>query len=282
MFLALHYTRLLQNFPIVNKHQTLIVKSFLFHSLQAQITVLRGGSSETSKQYRHNQQLEELRNLQDKLSVEKAAWAATREAEAKELEEKRAELLRLQEQIRAEQTDITQQREQLYRKMEVLTSQGLLISPNVALPVPVNQDDSSKESCSEESSPHSDNALITTTTSSGVSSGTHTTERRKDKWNKNSMSKSQLPLNLISTTNQQKVSQNLPIKQQIPLKLVSRLSSGSSSGSNSGQSSSSGSGPQQMLPLKLSQDEKTRRSSSGYQRLSSDSFSPPSSETVSF
>lgn len=258
-----------------------MIFSFFFHSLQAQITVLRGGNSETSKQYRHNQQLEELRNLQDKLSVEKAAWAATREAEAKELEEKRAELLRLQEQIRAEQTDITQQREQLYRKMEVLTSQGLLISPNVALPVPVNQDDSSKESCSEESSPHSDNAVITTTTSSGVSSGTHTTERRKDKWNKNSMSKSQLPLNLISTTNQQKVSQNLPIKQQIPLKLVSRLSSGSSSGSNSGQSSSSGSGPQQMLPLKLSQDEKTRRSSSGYQRLSSDSFSPPS-ETVSF
>lgn len=213
--------------------------------------------------------------------MEKAAWAATKEAEAKDLEEKRAELLRLQEQIRAEQTDITQQREQLYRKMEILTSQGLLISPNVALPVPVSQEDSSKESCSEESSPHSENAVITTTTGS-ISSGTHTTERRKDKWNKNSMSKSQLPMNLISTTNQQKVSQNLPIKQQIPLKLVSRLSSGSSSGSNSGQSSSSGSGPQQMLPLKLSQDEKTRRSSSGYQRLSSDSFSPPSSETVSY
>lgn len=48
------------------------------------------------KQYRHNQQLEELRNLQDKLSGEKASWAATKEQEEKELEEKRQELLRLQ------------------------------------------------------------------------------------------------------------------------------------------------------------------------------------------
>lgn len=63
-------------------------------SLQAQITTLRGGAD--SKQYRHNQQLEELRNLQDKLSGEKAAWAATRDQEAKELEEKKAELLKLQ------------------------------------------------------------------------------------------------------------------------------------------------------------------------------------------
>lgn len=186
--------------------------------------------------------------------------------------------MRLQEQIRAEQIDITQQREQLYRKMEVLTSQGLLISPNVALPVP----DAVNKDSLEENSSHGDCATTITAAgcSSTSSSGIHTTERRKDKWNKNSMSKSQLPMNLISTTNQQKVSQNLPIKQQIPLKLVSRLSSGSSSSSSNSGQSSGGSGPQQMLPLKLSQDEKTRRSSSGYQRLSSDSFSPPS-ETVS-
>lgn len=67
----------------------------------------------------------------------------------------------------------------------------------------------------------------------------------------------------------------MSIKQQIPLKLASRLSSEGSK-TNLG-------GPQQMIPLKLSQDEKIRRSStSGYQRLGSDnSFSPPSGETVS-
>lgn len=91
-------------------------------------------------------------------------------------------------------------------------------------------------------------------------------------------SKSHLPLNLISTTNQQKVSQNIPIKQQIPLKLSSLSSGGTATSTSMGGAS----GPQQMLPLKLSQDEKIRRTSaSGYQRLSSDSFSPPSSETVS-
>lgn len=66
-----------------------------YFSLQAQIVTLRG-SADGSKQYRHNQQLEELRNLQDKLSAEKAAFAAARDQEAKELEEKRQELLRLQ------------------------------------------------------------------------------------------------------------------------------------------------------------------------------------------
>lgn len=78
-------------------------------------------------------------------------------------------------------------------------------------------------------------------------------------------------MNLISTTNQQKVS--VPIKQQIPFKLSSRFSVGG----NSTVSSPPG---HQMLPLKLCQDEKVRRSSTGYQRLGSDSFSPPSGETV--
>ncbi|VEN48664.1 unnamed protein product [Callosobruchus maculatus] len=245
-------------------------------SLQAQIVTLKGGAD--SKQYRHNQQLEELRNLQDKLSGEKAAWAAMRDQEAKELEEKKSELLRLQEQIRADQSDIAQQREQLYRKMEILTSQGLLISPNVAIPLTgstaddSSKDNSSKETSTEDSSPQSD----TSSTASGGGNTLQGSERRKDgKWAKASTTtqKAHLPLNLISATNQQKVQQNVPIKQQIPLKLASRLSSGEAA---------KPAGPQQMLPLKLSQDEKARRTStSGYQRLASDnSFSPPSGETT--
>lgn len=90
-----------------------------------------------------------------------------------------------QEQIRAEQSDITQQREQLYRKMEVLTSQGLLISPNVALPVTGQLEDSSKDS-SEDSSPHSENSGASSCTSTtGIIPSSNTAERRKDsKWNK--------------------------------------------------------------------------------------------------
>lgn len=67
---------------------------FYIYSLQAQIVTLKGGVD--SKQYRHNQQLEELRNLQDKLSMEKTAWAATKDQETRELEEKKTELIRLQ------------------------------------------------------------------------------------------------------------------------------------------------------------------------------------------
>lgn len=101
-------------------------------------------------------------------------------------------------------------------------------------------------------------------------------------------SKSTLPLNLISATNQQKVAQNMPIKQQLPLKLATRLSS--SGGSSTPSPASTGNtptgqgqlAPQQVLPLKLSQqEEKVRRgsgSSGGYQRLGSGSFSPPSTE----
>ncbi|XP_050311680.1 rho guanine nucleotide exchange factor 18 isoform X2 [Anthonomus grandis grandis] len=258
-------------------------------SLQAQMVNLRGGD----KQYRHNQQLEELRNLQDKLSVEKASWAATKEQEEKEMEEKRQELVRLQEQIRAEQNDITQQREQLYRKMEVLTSQGLLISPNTTIPVTGPLEDNSSEDSSPQSSSDTTTSSAASTTigggannnnnnsnqtSSSTSSLTYsasTVDKRKEsKWAKGT--KQHLPINLISTTNQQKVSTNLPIKQQIPLKLASRLSCGTDSPKSQGPA-----GPHQILPLKLSQDEKIRRTStSGYQRLSENSFSPPSEETT--
>lgn len=77
--------------------------------------------------------------------------------------------------------------------MEVLTSQGLLISPNVAIPVTGLVDDSSKET-SEDSSPQSDtsSAASAVSSTSGVSTSqpslthsTSTTERRKDsKWGK--------------------------------------------------------------------------------------------------
>lgn len=66
-------------------------------SLQAQIATMKGGGDSTK--YKHNQQLEELRNLQDRLTAEKSAWNTTRDQEAKELEEKKAELMKLQVRI---------------------------------------------------------------------------------------------------------------------------------------------------------------------------------------
>ena len=46
--------------------------------------------------YKLNQQLEELRNLQDKLTQEKQQWQRERDAEKKELEDSRQQLYKLQ------------------------------------------------------------------------------------------------------------------------------------------------------------------------------------------
>lgn len=70
------------------------IHTVLFYSLNAQLVSFKGCTD--SKQYRHNQQLEELRNLQDKFSGEKAAWAAMKDQEEKMLEQKKTEILRLQ------------------------------------------------------------------------------------------------------------------------------------------------------------------------------------------
>lgn len=111
-------------------------------SLQSQLNSYRDNSKTI---YRHNDQLEELRNLQDRLQEEKTTWIKHKEQQEKELEEERNKQKTLQEQIKKEQLDIQEQREQLYRRMEILSSQGLLISPNVSIPNVVNPANMSSE-----------------------------------------------------------------------------------------------------------------------------------------
>ncbi|PNF36462.1 hypothetical protein B7P43_G15864, partial [Cryptotermes secundus] len=177
--------------------------------------------------YRHNQQLEELRNLQDRLTHEKEAWQREKDAEERYIEEKKAELQRLQEQVRAEQNDVTQQREQLYRKLEMLTSQGILISPNLPMVTGTLPHEESLSSQGIHISQSTDDSSPSTGGESTVSSPTNTVDPRRkleSKW-KSGSSKSTLPLNLISATNQQKVAPNVQVKQQLPLKLATKLSS---------------------------------------------------------
>jgi A-kinase anchor protein 13 len=54
--------------------------------------------------FQHNQLLEELRNLQDRLSKEKAEWTVQEE----HISEQRKQLLKLKKQFRIENTDIQQ------------------------------------------------------------------------------------------------------------------------------------------------------------------------------
>lgn len=49
------------------------------------------------------------------------------------ISEQRKQLLKLQEQVRIENTDIQQQRENLYQKLEALRGQGILLSPNMTI-----------------------------------------------------------------------------------------------------------------------------------------------------
>lgn len=168
----------------------------------------------------------------------------------------------LQDQVRAEQRDVTQQREQLYRKLEMLTNQGILISlPTVTGALP--HEDTLFSQGINISQSTDDSSPSTGGESTAASPTTVVDPRRKSesKW-KSGSNKSTLPLNLISATNQQKVAPNVQVKQQLPLKLATKLSSSMTGGM------------QQMLPLKLSQGSDSRQSGgsgTGYQRLSSSS-----------
>lgn len=175
--------------------------------------------------------------------------------------------------------------------METLRSQGILIGPN--LPGPV----ASAVSHSEQTSQNDNSSQGKTSDGASISPSLSTAPdgRRKpeNKWKSTSASsigssgKSALPLNLISATNQQKVAQSVHIKQQLPLKLAGKLGGGSS-GPSGGNSAGTIFGPtregvQQVLPLKLSQSPDSKKSmqsssGSGYQKLSSNSFSPTSKE----
>ncbi|KAE8742151.1 hypothetical protein FOCC_FOCC012291 [Frankliniella occidentalis] len=80
-------------------------------NLQAQLAAYRTQLSNESESkqkpaYRQAHQLEELRNLQDRLTQEKEVWAREREEQEKELNERKADLQRLQDQVRSEQTDV--------------------------------------------------------------------------------------------------------------------------------------------------------------------------------
>lgn len=69
--------------------------------MEAQLAFCRQELSQSSNEkerksiYNPNQQLEELRNLQDKLTQEKEQWQREKEMQQKELQEEREQLLKL-------------------------------------------------------------------------------------------------------------------------------------------------------------------------------------------
>ncbi|XP_070522801.1 rho guanine nucleotide exchange factor 28 isoform X2 [Cardiocondyla obscurior] len=180
-------------------------------SLQAQLAACKEGSmGKTNSRPNPNRQLEELRNLQDQLCREKAAFRVASQQEKAQLEEERTDLARQREQLAAEQRDVTQQRDQLYRRLEALERQGVTLVGG-------------------------------STTGSTMIHLSHLSQNAET-IQQNARSKAQsdakrVPLNLISATNQQKVQSNLPIKQQLPLKLASGSNNNTRSGSTASNNS---------------------------------------------
>uniref|UniRef100_A0A182U336 DH domain-containing protein n=1 Tax=Anopheles melas TaxID=34690 RepID=A0A182U336_9DIPT len=228
--------------------------------------------------YRHNDQLEELRNLQDKLQEEKTAWQKQKEQEERELEETKKSQKAQQEQIRAEQEDIRQQREQLYRKMEILSSQGLLLSPSVALPIPTGVVTSLDEALSVSEEHHVDSAFAGSIPASSMIGSSVTIDRKKDKWRTASITKTP-PANLVSATNAAKINAT-NIKQQLPLKLssLSSTKAGSTacnmvmspnSGNVAAAAHGTNSGVTQMFPLKLADKKITSTGTPNHSRTGS-------------
>ncbi|XP_055538774.1 rho guanine nucleotide exchange factor 18 isoform X3 [Wyeomyia smithii] len=265
-YAALHVSHHLHTLLCIISQQMTTIQS-----LQHQLNAFR---ENPKNMYRHNDQLEELRNLQDKLQEEKTAWQKQKETEERELDEQRLSQKTLQDQIRAEQEDIKQQREQLYRKMEILSSQGLLLSPSVAIPVSSGAMASQHEDLMGAEEYHLDGGMAGFGNNSAGPANT-TIDRRKDKWRTASINKAP-PVNLVSATNAPKINASA-IKQQLPLKLSS-LSSTKPSSNNNSVTSPSGSSPSlmssgsvgvtQMFPLKLA-DKKISSSLPNHSRTGS-------------
>ncbi|CAG0898773.1 unnamed protein product [Darwinula stevensoni] len=227
--------------------------------------------------FQHSQRLEELRNLQDRLGRERKEWEAEKKAKEQEIEEKEKQLQALQEELKKEQEDVINQRELLFRRVEALKAQGIVLSSNFQIvPSPISG-----------VVPHLDGH-----DSGPVSSPVSPSIKKKfsNPGISGSVSTSSLPQHLISATNQKKVAEST-IKQQLPLKLSSTFGS-STPGSSPSQTQSmtslnpSAPGVQQMLPFKLREDPRAPanvgRNAFAYQRMNNPvhmrSGSTPASE----
>ncbi|XP_070497316.1 rho guanine nucleotide exchange factor 18 isoform X4 [Chironomus tepperi] len=227
-----------------NLHTLLCIISQQMTTIQSLQSQLNNYRENPKNMYRHNDQLEELRNLQDRLQEEKTAWTKQKELQERELDEEKKKQKALKEQIKKEQQDIQEQREQLYRKMEILSSQGLLISPNVAIPVnqPVNVNNEDTQSISGVDEHHTDGG--------GIIAAINASIRKDNRWNKPMPAIKPPTANLASATNSPKIPTS--VKQQLPLKLSTLSNTKPTTNTLTSPASVT-----QMFPLKLADKKPT-------------------------
>jgi A-kinase anchor protein 13 len=69
---------------------------FSADSLKAELSEIREKSTIMGGRYKHNQLLEDLRNLQESLAQEKKTWALEKDSMEQEMEAKKKELAKIQ------------------------------------------------------------------------------------------------------------------------------------------------------------------------------------------
>jgi len=83
--------------------------------------------------YKHNQQLEEHRNLQEQLQEDRRLWMEQKQEQEHEFRQKQEAMSKLQATLEQEKKDVEQQRDKLYRKLEALRAQGIDFAPNMTV-----------------------------------------------------------------------------------------------------------------------------------------------------
>lgn len=275
---AVHMTHYLNNIMcMVSEHFTSL------EGFKVELTECKERAALGWGRYKHNQQLEELRTLQEQLSHERRMWQAHKEEQEKDICDKQEVMNKMQSILEQERKDVEQQRNKLYRKLEALQAQGFDIGPNMAVIGPSMQQTNSEPAFVMEvrkavSPPGQENRKNTQAQLPSDRKPSHLPPPASNS-KKNSESKNQ---HLLSATNESKGEMG-EIKQQIPYTLAKLSLAGSK---NKDKKSCSKlverpsisapiltTGHQQMLPFKLSEnDRKASSPKAGYQKLSSNSF----------
>lgn len=214
-------------------------------SIKADLEEIREKANISGGRYKQNQRFEEMRRLQETLAQEQKEWYSKRESLDHEIEAKKAEMLKRQNEIERGVKDVQEQREQLYRKLEVLRAQGIELGPNLSVLKSQNSPSNSQKDSMmlyKESSPNS--TLVLAPNSASAASGAGSSIRKSSSLTSSSSAimtpannvltggslkkESFANLHLMSATNETKKMDKQEIKQQIPVKLSSLSSSSSS------------------------------------------------------
>ena len=99
-------------------------------SLKAEVSEMKEKSRLSGGRYIQNQQLEELRNLQEQLTKDRQAWTSEKEAIEDRIKEEQESMLKRKEELAVFEKDIDDQRQALYKKLNALRSQGIEIGTN--------------------------------------------------------------------------------------------------------------------------------------------------------